>query len=200
MEGLCSQVVSVHGGLCSGGLCLGFSVQGVSIQEDLCPGVGLCPGGLCPREITVQGVSVRGSVRETPPHMVMLRAVCTLLECILVQNVSILPIHLCPLCCAEHAKCKWCTAQLQGHTQKRITFVYAPYVYWKMGSCVSECHTAMIPWQVMRYGVCIGEVLTLNQSTQMAITSSTVSPLLDSNTWDLNLQTVTKIPWRWRIV
>ena len=82
-----SRGVSVHDGLCPGGLCPG----------GLCPG-GLCPGGFCPGGLSVQrGLCLAGSlfggVLETPPYGNEW-AVRILLECILVNFLSIFIVHL----------------------------------------------------------------------------------------------------------
>ena len=46
------------------------------------------------------------------------------------SDVNSCPIPVSPLGCAIHAKIMYCITQ--GHTQKVISFVYTPYVYWKM--------------------------------------------------------------------
>ena len=78
--GLCPQGVSNLGGLCAGGVSVwgvsvwGISVQGVSVLGGLSPG-GLClEGGLCPGWDLCHGDAPYGNER----------AVCILLECILV--------------------------------------------------------------------------------------------------------------------
>ena len=43
-----------------------------------------------------------------------------------------LPHSHVPQGCTVHAKL--CTAQPQGSTQKGASFVYVPFVYWKMGA------------------------------------------------------------------
>ena len=77
------------GGLCPGGsLSWGVSVQGVSVQGALSRGA-LCPAGSLSGRVSVWGVSVT----ENPLYSNE-RSVCILLECILVNFLSILIVHL----------------------------------------------------------------------------------------------------------
>ena len=81
---------NVFTGIClstGGCLCPGVSVQGVFVQEGFCPGGGLRAGGLCTEGSLSVWVSVQGCLCQGDLPYGKERAVCILLECILVQHV-----------------------------------------------------------------------------------------------------------------
>ena len=80
VQGACSQGVLGPGGLLPGG----FWSRGVSALGVSAPGC-LVQGGVCSEGVSAPGGPAPGGyLVETPPGRPLLRAVCILLECILV--------------------------------------------------------------------------------------------------------------------
>ena len=138
VQGVCSEEISVQGGLSRGVSVQGVCSEGISVQGGSVKG-GLCSGGLCSEGISVQGVSVQGDLclgvsSETLPPVNRITDTCKhYLAATLLRAVKIYPQGEClmlRLRSREATQEELLWAAVRSSVTSIFTFpIY--YLYWR---------------------------------------------------------------------